>query len=297
MSKLKPMLAGTVDDLTALTYPRYASPKLDGIRALVKGGVVLSRSLKPIPNAHVQKMFGCAEYEGFDGELMLGDPTDPAVFRNTTSAVMSEDGEPDVAFHVFDLWNRPGVEYFERYKEVVRRVGAADKNYLYRLTQSVVDSAAEAASAEEAYLDDGYEGMMLRDPKGFYKFGRATLRGGELLKVKRFNDSEARVLECVEQMHNTNEAKKNELGRTQRSTAKDGMVPKGTLGALRVVDIHSGVEFDIGTGFDDAVRADLWKRRTKIVGSIVKYKYFPTGSKDKPRFPVWLGFRDKRDMS
>ena len=29
---------------------------------------------------------------------------------------------------------------------------------------------------------------------------------------------------------------------------------------------------------------------------IVKYKHFPVGEKDKPRFPVFIGFRAKEDM-
>ena len=51
---IKPMLSGTVTDPAALRYPVLVSPKLDGYRASVQGGVVLSRNLKPIPNAHVR---------------------------------------------------------------------------------------------------------------------------------------------------------------------------------------------------------------------------------------------------
>jgi hypothetical protein len=32
------------------------------------------------------------------------------------------------------------------------------------------------------------------------------------------------------------------------------------------------------------------------MGKVVKYKSQPTGVKDKPRFPVFLGFRDVVDM-
>ena len=84
---MKPMLAiaAAIEDVT---YPIWVGVKYDGIRALVVNGVVLSRSLKPIPNAHVQKLFGKPEYNGLDGELILGDIYAPDVFRKTTSAVM-----------------------------------------------------------------------------------------------------------------------------------------------------------------------------------------------------------------
>ena len=51
---MKPMLAALCEDVTKLRYPVIASPKLDGIRALVIDGQLVSRTLKPIPNRYVQ---------------------------------------------------------------------------------------------------------------------------------------------------------------------------------------------------------------------------------------------------
>jgi DNA ligase-1 len=56
------------------------------------------------------------------------------------------------------------------------------------------------------------------------------------------------------------------------------------------------VEFDLGTGFTSGQRRDLWVGRGKLKGKLVKYKFQPTGVKDKPRFPVFIGFRDARDL-
>ena len=70
--KVKPLLACEVP-LDEISFPVYASTKLDGVRALVIDGVVYSRSLKPIRNKHVQKLFGKKEYEGLDGELVVED--------------------------------------------------------------------------------------------------------------------------------------------------------------------------------------------------------------------------------
>lgn len=69
-----------------------------------------------------------------------------------------------------------------------------------------------------------------------------------------------------------------------------------TLGALLVRDTVTGVEFSIGTGFTQADREELWANRTTLVGQFVKYKSFDIGVKDKPRFPVWLGMRNKEDI-
>jgi len=132
---------------------------------------------------------------------------------------------------------------------------------------------------------------MLRHQNGPYKHGRSTEREGWLLKLKRFDDSEAVILSAYELMHNANEATQNELGYTERSSHKAGMVGKGVLGGLSVRDVYSGVEFDIGTGFDQATREALWKQRDQLPEQVIKYKFFASGVKDKPRFPVFLGFR------
>jgi DNA ligase-1 len=295
--QFKPLLAAPVEDLAALEYPLLASPKLDGVRAVIRNGVVTSRSLKPIPNKHVQALFGRPELEGLDGELMCGDPCGADVFRDTTSAVMSIEGTPDVQFHVFDLTTQGADPFSRRLFALEHFLNDKKPAGVVLVPQTEVTCATEVDAYEVLRLGQGYEGVMLRSPDGVYKHGRSTLKERTLLKLKRFADSEATILACVEQLHNANEAKRNALGQQERSSAKAGMRPMGVLGAFNVRDVKTGVEFDIGTGFTAADRDELWKRRAELVGKIVKYKYFPTGSKDKPRFPVFLAFRDKRDMS
>ena len=103
MTAIRPMLGvNAPKDLSTLHYPMYLSPKLDGVRAIVKDGVVYSRSGKPIPNKNVQRMYG--HRHGYDGELIYGSPTDANVYNKTVSAVMTEDG-PEVDFYVFDYWD------------------------------------------------------------------------------------------------------------------------------------------------------------------------------------------------
>lgn len=282
---MKPMLACEAN-LKVLKFPVLASPKLDGVRAIIREGVVLSRSLKPIPNRHVQLVFGRPELEGLDGELILGDPNHPEAYRRTVSAVMSIAGVPDVDFHVFDRWNR---DY--PYNEVTLSNGLTTP-----VCSTMIRTMEELEEYEVALLDKGYEGVMLRDPQSPYKFGRSTTKEGYLLKLKRFADSEAEIIAFEELMHNQNEVTINETGNTERSTKQDGLLPAGTLGALVVRDIHSGVEFKIGTGFTAAERQKFWNLRAFLRGALVKYQYFPTGSKEKPRFPSFRGFRPRIDL-
>ena len=106
------------------------------------------------------------------------------------------------------------------------------------------------------------------------------------------------IIGVEELMVNENEAFTNELGRTARSKAQDGLVPGDTLGALHLRDLYTQVEFRCGMfkGFSANYKKQLWDNRDKIMGKIFKYSHFPIGAKDKPRHPKGLGFRDKIDL-
>jgi DNA ligase-1 len=292
---MKPMLASPAGELIRL--PALLSPKLDGIRCLIIDGVACGRSLKPLPNKHVQRLFGLGSYNGLDGELIVGSPTAKDVFQQTSSGVMSIEGEPDVYFHVFDdfLSNYPFARRLFAVQHQVNKSGGLKKRLVNVVHNEILD-AAQLSQFEEDYLAMGYEGVMLRAPDGPYKHGRSTAKEGWLLKVKRFEDAEAQVLGVTELMHNGNEAKRNELGQLERSSHKANKMGKKMLGALQVRDVKTGVEFDIGTGFTSDQRQVLWAARANLVGKLVKYKSQPTGVKEKPRFPVFLGFRDPRDL-
>ncbi len=312
MTSLKPMLAVQAPEGHAFRYPVLVSPKLDGVRALVRNGVVYSRKLKPIPNQFVQLMFGHDQYEGFDGELIVGNPAAPNVMQATMSGVMSEDGDPPVTFHVFDMWDRPDSTYLQRYQQLEITLAAlgADQYNVQLLRQHAVSTDADLAACETAALSAGFEGLMVRCPNAPYKFGRSTAREGYLLKLKRFEDGEAVIVGFEERMHNGNEATVDELGHTKRSHHQANKVGRGDLGAFickPIFDVRPfeetisfgvrDVEFNIGTGFTDAQRAEYWGQRDQLVGKLVKFKHFAqAGVVDAPRHPVFLGFRDPIDL-
>lgn len=293
---MKPMLAVNCDG--RIDYPAYASPKLDGIRCVIKDGVALSRSLKPIPNKFIQEWVAKNGFlNGLDGELIVGNPCDQNVMQTTTSGVMSRDGEPDFKYHVFDYWSAPSTKWEDRLRDIL---SAQEHGCLPSRCEVVphvlVHNEEELLAYEKEVLAQGYEGVMLRSVDGFYKYGRSTLKEGYLLKLKRFADGEAEIIGVEELQHNHNQARVGELGQTVRSSEKAGLVGGNTLGALVVKDLETGVMFNIGTGFTSALRDELWVKRESLVGQIVKYKHFPTGVVEAPRFPVFLGFRDRIDM-
>lgn len=293
MDNFKPMLAGKVKDTAKLLYPLVASPKLDGIRAVnPNGDTLLSRTLKPIPNLHVQKRFGHPGTRYFDGELICGDPRDKDVYNNTYRAVMAKDGKPDVKLYVFDHFQC----WAEAFADRLGKLPIPHPEGIVVLEQRIINNEAELLAYEERLLDEGYEGVMVRDVAGRYKFGRSTDKEGLLLKLKRFADDDCQILGFDELMSNQNEATTDELGRTKRSTHQENLVPMDTLGALVVKDVVTGVVFNIGTGFTAEQRQQMWNDRQYLIGQFAKYKHFKVGVVEKPRFPVFLGLRDASDM-
>lgn len=293
--------SATPEEIEQFKFPLMASPKLDGIRAIVKDGVVVSRSLKPIRNQKVQEMFAKLELEGFDGELILGDPTDPKCFNNSTalmgSSLREDVQDLEIRFFVFDIIPEIiDASFSERLGLMKEHLEEFQIPGVELVPQIIVNSLDELYDFERKCLDQGYEGVMVKAIDGKYKCGRSTLKQGLLTKVKRFQDSEAVVIGYEEKLTNIGEREIDNLGYQKTSSKKGDFVPAGTLGMLKVRDLETGIEFGMGSGYDDATRDALWAQKDQLYGKIVKYKHFSVGVKEAPRFPTFLGFRDEDDL-
>lgn len=315
MRTIKPMLAATYGSdkkkhITHLVFPALVSPKVDGIRMLVVGGVCQSRSGKPIPCPTVQRLFGNDEgLEGLDGELTIGPLTASNLMRRTMAVMSDSELEGDdlvtLQFNVFDKWDCPEEQYIVRAERAQRQI---DDHFgvqlprlsvpVYWLPHCMVSSMDELLEHEETVLGLGYEGLMYNTTTGRYKNGRCGKKAPDLVKVKRFVDDEAIIVACTEMMHNDNPEFRDELGKAKHSTAKAGMRAAGVLGSFRLcatTGTFKGVEFDC-SGFTAAERADFWARRDELIGRLVAFKHFDTtGAKDAPRHPVFKGFRHPDD--
>jgi DNA ligase-1 len=306
MEGFKPLLAVEADR-AKIRFPVMESPKLDGIRCVKLGGRALSRNLKPIPNLHVRALVEELLLDGMDGELILRDPTAP--FREVTSAVMKRSGTPDVRFALFDICTGEPYEYrlkrCRAFCDTLQDKRARD--FVSVVPTSMARDMVWLEEAHKGHVEAGYEGTMIRDPNGPYKFGRSTVREGILLKLKDFTDEEAGVIGWEPLRKNTNELKEDELGYAKRSSAKEGLVDLELLGALTVAT-EDGAIFSIGSGFTLAERAALYCRASAalvsaypgLIGQLVTFKHQPPpgGRKpgEAPRFPVFKGFRDPIDL-
>lgn len=293
----RPLLAATLDDISTLNYPVLATPKLDGIRVLKVDGKAVTRKFKPIPNTYIRELLEKHLPDGVDGEIMT-----PGTFNDIQSKVMSFDGEPEFTFYAFDYVKDSLIKpYKDRMLDMVNDLESVVKDStlpfsINLLTPVLVRTVDELLELESQCLEHGFEGVMIRQPDGKYKCGRSTPKEQILMKLKRFMDAEARVIDFEEKMQNDNVQERDEFGLAKRSSKKEGLIPANTLGSLIVEDLNSGVRFGIGSGFDDELKREIWINQTKYKNKIVKYKYQSVGAKDAPRFPVFLGFRSELDL-
>lgn len=268
---------------TQVRYPCFIQPKLDGIRCIAINGQAYSRKMKLIPNKFIQNTFKRLKLHGFDGELMVrGD------FNKVQSAVMSEDGKPDFYYVVYDKWDSHE-PYDIRLGDAILEVWGMSSKYVVGIDNSTVEDSTQATHALNYHIKYGYEGAMLRSFKSPYKQGRSTFKEGYLLKLKKFLDDEAVVIGFEERLHNKNEQERDERGYAKRSSKKEGMVGANTLGSLIVK--WNGIEFNVGSGFNDTQRKEIWENKDRYLGKLVTFKFQELSAKGVPRFPTFKWWR------
>jgi DNA ligase-1 len=298
----KPLLAAstTPEDLLNLEFPLIWSPKLDGIRTLIHETGPVSRKIKLLPNDKLRAFLGFFPLKGMDGEMLFGPVTDKDVFNRTQSAVMKIAGpDPrDAAgkYLVFDDFTSPDDPFSDRFARLTERVSKLDEDaqhVVQLVPHETVDNLDDLNNVERIAVEQGYEGIMIRCPKGRYKFGRSTLRERILCKIKRFADFDGQIVEAYEMMHNDNEKVADALGHGKRSSHQENMRPAGMVGGFTVTSPEfPGLTFNVGPGvLTHDQRKTLWEQRETLPGRWLVGKYQPSGMKDAPRFSGFKAFR------
>ncbi len=292
--------------IESLQFPLYASPKVDGFRAIHNGTQLLSKTMKPFRNRHTDDQFNAALIGAInagimadlDGELVVGLPCGPGVIKRTSSGVTSAAGEPKVTLWVFDWFGASEAPFSARHHTAELKVKLFKSPLVKLLPQTLIKTPSELLELESQYLAQGYEGLMLRHPNGPYKPGRCTLNEGWLLKFKRFIDGEAVIYGIEEGQTNGNEATVREDGIKRRSTKKEGMVGNRQVGTLLCSDVLTGKAIKVSPGRMTKVEREIYLAqfgtglKQDIKNKVVTYRQFPTDDFAAPRFPTFQCFRD-----
>ncbi len=313
---LKPQLAEDAV-LDQVQFPCIEQPKIDGVRAINLSGTLTGRSLDPFKGFGITEFFSLSQFIGFDGEMTLGDkPNCGERLCSLTTGAMGRFKDvtemPDLHWWTFDYLTEETIRlaYEDRYQLLWTRLKNISHPRLHLVPFSLCANAAQLNDAIARNAAAGYEGTIIRNPHAPYKAGRATLKGQELWRVKPWADFEILVTGITEGRMNLNEAKKNTLGRTERSSAKDGQVPNGQVGSIQgtmLADFHDpatgkllfskGLLVTAGSGEMSVAEAtDYFANPHKIIGHAAKVKTMTHGVKDLPRFPTYVSHRMPEDI-
>jgi DNA ligase-1 len=175
--------------------------------------------------------------------------------------------------------------YFVRRIRLEEFFGAAEQSPVLALVDVIATGSTERegkdpnevrAQAEEMImlthrdlLAKGYEGSMLKDADGYYECKRSW----GIQKVKDMDNLDLLVIGV--------------------EPGIPGTRLEGTMASI-VVD-YKGYAVNVGSGFSDELRAEIWKNKEDVINRIAEIKYFEE-SKDKKgnlslRFPIFTQFR------
>ena len=325
MSQIRPMLAAqkyrSAGDLWTPIHEKVVEghikedghlimqPKIDGMRCVLHSGQALSRSFKPLGSSALQAFAReNPRFDGCDGEVFSGHDYDAGTFRKSMSGVRASTGDRKLTIVLFDHLPSGPFSYARRYGCLEGLVGGDElliegDSYHVKLTvcpQIEVRSLDEIYAYEALLLANGWEGGIVRRWTKPYKYNRATALGGELVKVKRRDYVDARVVGYEQRFENQNEARQSELGYTVRSAHKEGKVPVEMLGALHLELLDgSGVSTRCGVfrGLTHEDLRALWEQRDTLEGRYCEVSVDKaTGGYDSARTPVWIRWRDASEF-
>ena len=298
-------LAENFDPAQAV-FPLIGMPKIDGVRGGNTAGILLGRRGRPHNNKYITEVFSKPDFIGLDGELTTSAWNSPDVVTITSGDLNTINSIPEnVCWNVFDDMSPDArdLPYNLRLMMLTKRVESIHermpqyKNLIRLVPYQIINSLEEHIAYEEMCLQRGFEGAMYRNPTGSYKEGRSTVADAVMLRVKRFVENEAIVIDVVEGQKNNNPATLNGIGLTKRSQAKENLSPSGRIDSLICKKVGSDEIIRVGCGkMKHADRIKYFNNPGLILGKIIKYKEFPKGAKDKPRQPTFQSFRISSDM-
>ncbi|CAE6903445.1 DNA ligase [Vibrio sp. B1FLJ16] len=236
----------------------WYSEKLDGIRAYWTGQHLVTRNGNRI-YAPAWFTDPLPDYP-LDGELWAGRGNFHLVQQTVLDKTPVDKAWQKIDLMLFDMPYSAG-DYRKRYYNIQNLVFGIDEPHIkYVEHKTIQDEAHLFSQLDKISLSDG-EGVMLRKVSSRYQAGR----GSDLLKLKRYEDTEATVI-----------GYKPGTGRLL-----------GMMGAL-LVRMPDGTEFYIGSGFTDEVR-----RNPPRLGSTITFRYNGFTHTGKPKFARFLRERFK----
>jgi len=234
------------------------SEKYDGVRAIWDGTQLKTRrgNLIYVPAWFTEKLPNTY----LDGELWV----DYGQFEFVSGLARQLNGNDEdwrkVKYMIFDMPKASG-GFTERYKKYMQLATILKQPHIQAVKQQSFASRDQLDDYFDEVVARGGEGVMLHLATATHLVGRSP----QLLKYKPYSDAEAVVI-----------GYSGGKGKYQ-----------GKTGALLVRNLDDGIEFKIGSGLTDALRAKPPK-----IGTVITYRYQDKTKYNKPRFARFLRVRE-----
>lgn len=191
----------------------YLQPKLDGIRAIsyLDGNniIMYSRKGKDIAlQEHIKEelaeLFKIDPNVYIDGELYLHGRPLQVISGLARKRLKKGITKPEfmLEYHVFDLFNpkHENLPYKIRHDFLHDLFNSINVNLRYiKLVPSVlIKSEKEMREVYNNYIRSGYEGIILRKPEGKYTYSTANYHSRDIIKVKKQESEEFRIVDFTE---------------------------------------------------------------------------------------------------
>ena len=267
-----------------ISYPVRVEAKLDGLRCIAvkhNGEVsMFTRSGTPLETLpRIKAAIEALPLDNFvlDGEAMADSWEDSASIMMSSK---SKKDDSDMRYHIFDClplseWQsqKSDTPYFFRLVNLATTLGLPEGSP-FRLVKS--KTCANETELREFYsecLDEGYEGVMLKDVKAPYRWKRSDA----ILKLKPVATEEGVIVGWYE--------------------AKESTKRAGQFGGF-VVLTPNGVTTRVGGGYCDDLKNKIFADGPDTyAGKIAEVEHQPPFTPDgKLRFPVFCRFRDASDV-
>jgi ATP-dependent DNA ligase len=312
---MKPMLAKPFKD-SWVKFPVYIQPKLDGMRALWTGEKLLSRTGKSIEGVPTLVEYLEKHYKDFplDGELYNHQKTFQEQISSIRRTVNIEE-DLSIEYHIYDL---PIAHHTfqERHKLLKEKVKETSRIKIVKtirilkikvmelpkevnsITECNLDELVEKPISEEEFsrymndfIEQGYEGAMLRNSTGVYTFGK---RSSDLMKLKTFQDAEFPIIGTYQLVRHekivTDEWVPGARQKSNGQWSKDGEgTPDEMIGGL-TLQLSDGRTFECGSGYTEEQRREMWINNP--TGKLATIKFQELTDDGIPRFPVFIAIRD-----
>jgi len=252
--------------------PYLVQPKYDGFRCRAistESGYILLSSEENITFSvpHINEELNRLQLiNELDGELYCHGMDFNQISSIVSRTVNLHPDYKQIQLHLFDVvTDHPQVKrlsFLNLLKDRSPFIKIAPVNICYTLD--------EVLKAYDSIIELGYEGIIVRHWQAPYERKRSTF----VMKFKPKKEDEYEIIGAQEEID------------------KEGS-PKDTLGAL-ICRSGDGNTFNVGTGFTDERRRELWEGRDLLIGqlALVKYQHITTGNK-VPRFPVFVDVKVK----